>query len=94
MAVANFRFYEELNDFLAPGRGKRDTTFACAPGAAVKHAIEAHGVPHTEVELILANGESVDLGVQLDDVTVCKRMVLADMLSFEAGVAPYARKLE
>jgi len=60
MAVANFRFYEELNDFLSPGRRKRDTACACPPGATVKHTIEAHGVPHTEVELILANGESVD----------------------------------
>ena len=60
MAVANFRFYEELNDFL-PRLGRK-WTFACvcASGATVKHAIEALGVPHTEVELILANSESVD----------------------------------
>src|SRR5437762_12738938 len=60
MAVASFRFYEELNDFLSLQRRKRDTAFVCAPGATVKHAIEALGVPHTEVELILANSESVD----------------------------------
>jgi len=60
MAVASFRFYEELNDFLSLQRRKRDTAFVCAPGATVKNAIEALGVPHTEVELILANGESVD----------------------------------
>jgi len=59
-AVASFRFYEELNDFLPLQRRKRDLAFACSPGATVKHAIEALGVPHTEVELILANGESVD----------------------------------
>ena len=58
--VANFRFYEELNDFLSPGKRKRDTACECVPGATVKHVIEAQGVPHTEVELILANGESVD----------------------------------
>jgi uncharacterized protein len=62
MAVASFRFYEELNDFLPLQRRKRDIAFVCAPGATVKHAIEALGVPHTEVELILANGESVDFG--------------------------------
>src|SRR5207302_11179525 len=60
MAVASIRFYEELNDFLSIQRRKRDIPFVCAPGATVKHAIEALGVPHTEVELILANGESVD----------------------------------
>jgi len=60
MAVANFRFYEELSDFLP--RRRRKCAFACvwASGATVKHAIEALGVPHTEVELILANSESVD----------------------------------
>ena len=60
MAVASFRFYEELNDFLPPQRRKCTFAYACAAGATVKHAIEALGVPHTEVELILANGESVD----------------------------------
>jgi len=60
MAVANFRFYEELNDFLPPRRRRCTFACACARGATAKHAIEAIGVPHTEVELILANGESVD----------------------------------
>lgn len=59
MAVAQFRFYEELNDFLAPGRRKRAFAYACARAATVKNAIEALGVPHTEVEVILVNGDSV-----------------------------------
>jgi uncharacterized protein with PIN domain len=57
--VAEFRFYEELNDFLAPPRRKRTFTWSCPQDATVKHAIEALGVPHTEVDLILVNGESV-----------------------------------
>lgn len=59
MVAATFRFYEELNDFLAPERRKREFTAPCARAATVKHMIEALGVPHTEVELILVNGESV-----------------------------------
>ena len=31
----------------------------------MKNAIESVGVPHTEVELIMANGESVDLGYRV-----------------------------
>ena len=58
--LAWFRFYEELNDFLAPALRKRDIEYRCARAATVKNAIEALGVPHTEVELILVNGESVD----------------------------------
>jgi uncharacterized protein with PIN domain len=58
MVTATFRFYEELNDFLP--RERRGRTFAsgCARAATTKHMIEALGVPHTEVELVLVNGES------------------------------------
>ncbi len=44
MALARFRFYEELNDFLAPERRKREFAYACARAATVKNAIEALGV--------------------------------------------------
>ena len=60
MAVATFRFYEELNDFLPPERRKIEFQHKCARAATVKNAIEALGVPHTEAELILVNGEPVD----------------------------------
>ena len=63
--LAWFRFYEELNDFLAPGLRKREIEYRCARAATVKNAIEALGVPHTEVELILVNGESVDFSYLL-----------------------------
>jgi uncharacterized protein len=59
MNVAEFRFYQELNDFLPTERRKRSFAYRCARAATVKHAIEALGVPHTEVELILVNGEPV-----------------------------------
>jgi uncharacterized protein len=53
------RFYAELNDFLAPrDRGATLVHDLPAP-ASVKDIIEARGVPHTEVDLILANGEPV-----------------------------------
>lgn len=58
MVTASFRFYEELNDFLTPERRKRTFEHVCARRATVKQAIEALGVPHTEVEIILINGES------------------------------------
>jgi hypothetical protein len=67
MTVARFRFYEELNDFLAPERRKTEFEYKCARAATVKNAIEALGVPHTEVELILANGTSVDFSYMVRD---------------------------
>lgn len=56
--TASFRFYEELNDFLAPPHRRHEFQARCARAATVKHMIEALGVPHTEVELVLVNGES------------------------------------
>jgi uncharacterized protein len=67
MATATFRFYEELNDFLPPERRKQDFAVPCARAATTKHMIEALGVPHTEVELILVNGESVGFDRLLRD---------------------------
>lgn len=60
MAQATFRFYEELNDFLAPELRKTTFTHAFDRRASVKDMIESFGVPHTEVDLILVNGNSVD----------------------------------
>lgn len=59
MTQATFRFYEELNQFLAPERRGHEFECRCARAATTKHMIEALGVPHTEVELVLVNGESV-----------------------------------
>jgi uncharacterized protein with PIN domain/sulfur carrier protein ThiS len=61
MVTAEFRFYEELNDFLPARWRRRSFRYVCAENATLKHAIEALGVPHTEVELILVNGNSVEL---------------------------------
>lgn len=57
---ATLRFYEELNDFLAPARRKRDIDVEIDRSRSVKDAIESLGVPHPEVDLVLVNGVSVD----------------------------------
>lgn len=65
--TAVFRFYAELNDFVARERRFGDSAFAVAADATVKHAVEALGVPHTEIELILVNGAPVDFAHRLRD---------------------------
>ncbi|HSD67879.1 MAG TPA: twitching motility protein PilT, partial [Vicinamibacteria bacterium] len=67
MTRAHLRFYAELNDFLPPAR--RGVTFLHeVPGRPpVKDVIESLGVPHTEVDLVLADGESVDFSWRLRD---------------------------
>ncbi len=82
MVTATFRFYEELNDFLAPERRKREFTCSCAQEATTKHMIEALGVPHTEVELVLVNGESAGFERLLKDgdrVAVFPRFEMLDI---------------
>jgi hypothetical protein len=59
MSEAEFRFYEELNDHLPPGRRKRSFVHRFSGRAPVAELIRALGVPLLEVELILVNGESV-----------------------------------
>jgi uncharacterized protein len=67
VVTAHFRFYAELNDFLAPALRQQRFSRVCSRDASVKHMIEAFGVPHTEVELILVNGEPVDFSHRLRD---------------------------
>jgi len=65
MKRAEVRFYSELNDFVAPWRRGRTTAYAFDVSGSVKDLIEALGVPHTEVDLVLANGESVDFSYRV-----------------------------
>jgi uncharacterized protein with PIN domain len=60
-----FRFYEELNDYLPPDLRKRSFTRAVSGVPSVKDAIESMGVPHTEIDLILVDGRSVGFGHRL-----------------------------
>jgi uncharacterized protein with PIN domain len=62
-----FRFYAELNDFLSPEQRQFGFVHTVDRNPSVKDTIEALGVPHTEVDLILVNGESVDFAYLLQD---------------------------
>ncbi len=67
MPSVTIRFYEELNDFLPAGRRKLPFSVDFPAGCTVKAAIEDLGVPHTEVDLVLVDGESVDFAHRLRD---------------------------
>jgi len=58
--AAELRFYEELNDFLPAERRKRAFAVEVDRARSVKDAIESVGVPHTEVDLVIVDGRSVD----------------------------------
>lgn len=65
--LANFRFYEELNDFLSPEHYKQTIVYRFGGQPAIKDPIEVLGVPHSEVDLILVNDESVGFDYNLQD---------------------------
>ena len=61
------RFYAELSDFLKKDYRLREFDYHCHRRTSVKDLIESFGVPHTEVELILVNGISVDFSYIVKD---------------------------
>jgi uncharacterized protein with PIN domain len=63
----SIRFYSELNDFLPPRRRQVQFEHALNERASIKHVIETLGVPHTEVDLILVDGASVDFSYRVGD---------------------------
>jgi hypothetical protein len=65
MPVANFRFYAGLNDSLPPERRFTEFADSFLDAATVKDRIESFGVPHTQVDLILVNGQSVDFAYRV-----------------------------
>ena len=67
MSTAHFRFYEELNDFLSLVQRKRVIDYRFSGAPAIKDPIEALGIPHGEVDLIVINGRSVDFAHPLRD---------------------------
>lgn len=64
---AYVRFYAELNDFLPPALQQRRFEYVFELNPPVKDIIESLGVPHTEVDLVLINGESADLAQRIED---------------------------
>ncbi|MGB5326799.1 MAG: Mut7-C RNAse domain-containing protein [Gammaproteobacteria bacterium] len=65
--LANFRFYEELNDFVGRDHYKQTIAYRFGGQPAIKDPIEVLGVPHSEVDLILVNNESVGFDYKLKD---------------------------
>ncbi len=67
MQQVKIRFYEELNDFLQADQQKTEFSYELKQTRSIKDLIESIGVPHTEVDLIIVNGESVDFNYQIQN---------------------------
>jgi uncharacterized protein with PIN domain len=62
-----FRFYAELNDLLVAEKRGHSFVHRFAGRVSVKDMIESLGVPHTEIDLILVNGQSADFDYLVRD---------------------------
>ncbi len=67
MRHASFRFYAELNDFLPPSRRGASFGYAFQLPAAAKDLIEAIGIPHTEIDLLLINNRTASFADVVND---------------------------
>lgn len=82
MKSVSIRFYEELNDFLAPAKRKKEYSVPFLIKRTVKDLIEGEGVPHVEVDLILVNGNPVDFEYHIrngDRISVYPEFELIDI---------------
>ena len=61
MSAASFRFPAQLARFLRPEHRGVAFPYSCARAASLKNAIEALGVPHTEVGEVRVNGAPATL---------------------------------
>ena len=64
---ADFRFYGPLNDFLPPQHRSATLSRSFLLPGSVKDMIEAFGVPHPEIDLVLANGQPVSFSYRVQD---------------------------
>lgn len=99
---ARFRIDPALAPFLQRTRRERPFEYDCARAATLKNAIEALGVPHTEVGSLRVNGEPATLQRIVregDDIEVCGWRSVSDPdLRFVAdahlgGLARFLRML-
>lgn len=89
--IAEFRFYAELNDFLPPEQRQQTMHYRFNGHPGIKDPIEAFGIPHTEVALIVVNGQPVGFDYQLqagDYVSVYPFFSTLDITALSPLCAP------
>lgn len=92
-----FQFYGKLNKFLPDDQQKRPFHHTFKGRQSVKDRIETVGIPHTEVELILANNSPVDFSYLVesgDRLAVYPHFHQLDLPASYRLREPYSRKPE
>ncbi|MCW3108736.1 MAG: hypothetical protein JWQ09_3242 [Segetibacter sp.] len=89
--AAGFRFFKSLNDFLSHTNKNRPIHYQFNGSPSIKDAIEATGIPHTEVDVIVVNGSPVDFSHRLkdkDEVAVYALVNITDLTAHSLTPAP------
>ncbi len=86
--TVELRFYAELADFLPRALRGCGFAHAVAMHETVKHIIEALGVPHTEVDVLLVNGETAGMDGRLEPNDRVAVFPTLRRLAPPRGVAP------
>jgi len=84
MHQAYFRFYASLNDFLPPEQQQKCFSHCFRDCASIKDMIQALGVPHPEVSLLLVNGQPVDFSYLVqsgDSISVYPAFTALEIIS-------------
>lgn len=86
-----FRFYGNLNDFLLLDRRQVEFAHFIKDQASIKDTIEAIGIPHPEISLMIVNGESVGFDYLIqpgDRISVYPRFTTLDVTALSQVQPP------
>ncbi len=89
----HLRLYEELNEFLPPDRRKRRFIYPLKKTIIVEELLTDLGVPDSEVELVLVNGNSVDFSYPLKSGDVVSLYPMFESLDVQSIVRVRKRPL-
>ena len=84
MIQVEVRLYAGLNAFVSRRRRQATLALSLDEHDSVKHVLESLGVPHTEVDLVLVNGASVDFAYRVhngDRIAAYPRFEALDVAS-------------
>jgi uncharacterized protein len=67
VSTASIRLYGPLNDFLPPLRRGATLVYQFDGTPSIKDLVEAVGVPHTEIDMLVVNRDAVDFAYRVRD---------------------------
>jgi sulfur carrier protein ThiS len=86
----HLRVYEELNEYLPPDQRKRRFVYTAAGVKTIRQLLARLGIPESQIELVLVNGNSVRFSYHLKEEDVVSLYPVFE--SFDMTAMPRPRK--